>query len=93
MNDSGVRSVYLPRGEWVDLWSGEQFAGPRWLRDVASPPDQIPVFVRKSARIPLYPDPVRSTDEMNLDRTIDLVIDNTFTGLARSALGSSLGWR
>lgn len=91
LNDSGVRSVYLPKGEWVDFWTGEQFHGPRWLADRASPLDRIPVFARKNARIPVYPEAVLSTDEMDLSRTRSLVMDNTYQGLARSFIGPLIG--
>ena len=91
LNDSGVRSVYLPKGEWVDFWTGEQFQGPRWINNLASTPGRIPVFVRKNARIPVYPDAVLCTDEMDLSRTITLVMDNTYQGLARSPIGPMIG--
>lgn len=41
-------TVYLPDGEWVDLWSGEHHPGPR-LITVDAPLQQIPVFVRQAA--------------------------------------------
>jgi alpha-glucosidase (family GH31 glycosyl hydrolase) len=38
-------SLYLPQGEWVDAWTGQQHAGGRTVtRDV--PVDIIPVYVR-----------------------------------------------
>lgn len=36
--------VYLPRGEWVDPWTGEELAGPT-VTTRAAPIDQIPVYV------------------------------------------------
>ena len=91
MNDSGIRSVYLPKGEWVDFWTGEQFQGPRWINNLASALDRIPVYARKNASIPVYPEAVLCTDEMELDRTIQLVMDNTYQGLARSPIGPMIG--
>lgn len=42
---ASAREVYLPPGEWVDLWSGSPFEG---LRVVIAPAplERIPVFVR-----------------------------------------------
>ncbi|SDH84070.1 TIM-barrel domain-containing protein [Nonomuraea jiangxiensis] len=50
----GVRRVYLPRGEWADYWTGEVLAGPCYV-EVAKPLDQIPLFVRYGALIPVTP--------------------------------------
>jgi alpha-glucosidase (family GH31 glycosyl hydrolase) len=43
-----TRSVRLPPGDWVDLWSGAAFTGDRWLVAPA-PLARIPVFVRADA--------------------------------------------
>jgi alpha-D-xyloside xylohydrolase len=45
------RDVYLPEGEWVDWWTGEVHSGRSMLR-VATPLDQLPLFVRRGALIP-----------------------------------------
>lgn len=37
--------IYLPAGEWVDLWSGEPHSGAEVIRNV--PIDVIPVYVRE----------------------------------------------
>ncbi|MBX3309917.1 MAG: hypothetical protein KF739_05720 [Cryobacterium sp.] len=40
--------TYLPRGEWVDAWTGQSFAGEQVVsRSV--PIDEIPVYVRASS--------------------------------------------
>jgi len=41
-------AVYLPAGEWVDVWSGERHVGRR-LVTVDAPLQQIPVFAREAA--------------------------------------------
>lgn len=48
----GVRDVYLPEGEWVDYWTGEVHTGSRYVR-VGKPLEQIPLFVRHGALIPV----------------------------------------
>ncbi|MDF2733076.1 MAG: putative glycosidase [Desertimonas sp.] len=46
--------VYLPTGDWVDLWTGEPVAGSAWLRrDV--PWEVIPVYCRRAAADALRP--------------------------------------
>jgi len=91
MNEAGVRDVYLPTGDWVDLWTGTELSGPRWLKDVASPLEHMPVYIRAGARIPIYPDPVASTADMDLDRTTTLVFDETYSGIGHSILGKLTG--
>ncbi|MCE3261071.1 MAG: alpha-glucosidase [Pseudoduganella sp.] len=54
------KDVYLPAGsDWYNFWTNEKLAGGRWVR-VAAPIDQIPVFVRAGAILPLGAD-VQST--------------------------------
>lgn len=46
------RDIYLPEGTWFDLWTGEKYCGKRTVT-YHCPLDQIPVFVRESAAIPV----------------------------------------
>ena len=80
MNSRGRRDIYLPEGEWVDFFIGECVAGGRWYYDVETPLERMPVYVHPGARIPLYPDEVDSTDEMDPSRVILCYIDNNFKG-------------
>jgi alpha-D-xyloside xylohydrolase len=41
----------------------------------------MPVFVRPGASIPLYPEDVDCTDEMDMTKTTQLVIDEAFKGI------------
>jgi hypothetical protein len=52
----GARSrlVRLPRGDWIEAWSGERVAGGR-LVDVPGPLHAIPVWVRSGAIIVTLP--------------------------------------
>ena len=44
--DSGnFRSIYLPEGNWTNLWTGEKYKGGRTLTAYRVPDDEIPVFV------------------------------------------------
>ncbi|HEY5078871.1 MAG TPA: TIM-barrel domain-containing protein [Opitutaceae bacterium] len=59
------RSVYFPRGTWVDWDTGVDYAGGReWV--VAAPQNRIPVAVRAGAIIPMAPD-MRNTGEKPWD--------------------------
>jgi alpha-glucosidase len=49
-----TRRLYLPTGEWCYFWSGERFQGGRWV-DVRAPLDELPLFVRGGAILPLGP--------------------------------------
>jgi alpha-D-xyloside xylohydrolase len=87
LNPEGVRDVYLPQGEWVDFWTGKQIRGPVILKQVKSPLQRIPVYVIKDAEIRVYPEKVLCTDEMNLDRAVDLTFDDAYKGFSDSLLG------
>lgn len=45
---------YLPKGEWVDYWTGESFKGSKEY-DFDIKLSEIPIFIRKGAVIPHYP--------------------------------------
>lgn len=49
---TGTRTVYLPEGDWVDWWSGEVHKGLRHVM-VRTPLEQVPLFVRRGAVIPV----------------------------------------
>lgn len=57
--DAGAtaRAVYLPAGSWYDFWSDGLLAGGRWLPAYPAPQENIPVFVRAGAVLPLALDP------------------------------------
>ncbi len=40
------RSIYLPEGEWMDIWTGGRFTGPAEFREFEARKDRIPVFVK-----------------------------------------------
>ena len=49
------RRVYLPRGEWIDFWTGEAVSGGRELVAPA-PLGRIPVWVRRGSIVVTYPE-------------------------------------
>ncbi len=81
MNADNQRDIYLPAGEWVHFLTGEHFEGGRWYDHVEVPFDQMPVFVRPGASIPMYPHDVDSTDDMDLSESVTIEITNHFKGI------------
>ncbi len=58
MTDANTRRVvYLPKGEWVDFWTGTAVSGERTLV-VDAPTEMIPVFARAGAVLPEIPEDV-----------------------------------
>ena len=48
------RKTYLPAGStWKDAWTGQVFTGGQWLQ-VDAPLDQIPLFLRGEADLPIW---------------------------------------
>lgn len=75
MNSENIRDIYLPKGEWVHFFTREVYNGDRWLRNVEVPLDTIPVFVKRGAKIPMYPIKVANTDEMRKDKVVEICFD------------------
>lgn len=73
MNSENKRDIYLPEGTWVHFFSREVFEGERWLKNVEVPLDEIPVFVKHGAIIPLYPENVQCTDEMDMSKVQEVI--------------------
>ena len=76
MNSENRRDIYLPEGQWVNFFTGERLQGGRWLKEVYVPLEEMPVYVRENAVIPIYPEEVNCTDEMDLSKSIALRIDH-----------------
>jgi hypothetical protein len=55
--DARDRVVYFPPGEWVDYWTGETHEGPD-SDSIASPLDNVPLFVRSGSILPTLDMPV-----------------------------------
>ena len=68
MNSDDRRDIYLPEGEWVDIFSGERFQGPTWLKKKDVPLDTMPVFCRPGTEISVYEPEVESTDDIDFSK-------------------------
>ncbi len=92
LNDRHERKVYLPAGEWVDFWNGETFSGPVWVERKDIPLDQMPLYCRVGTSVPVYPELVLSTDEMDMGKVRMLEMDESFSGWLGSEDARRLGW-
>jgi len=54
-DESGRRSIYLPKGKWVNYWNGKEYDGPITLYYKA-PLRILPLFVKGDSIIPLGPE-------------------------------------
>ncbi len=57
IDENTSRVVYLPAGEWINLFTGDRFTGPLSVV-VTAPADTIPVFARRGAILPKIPEDV-----------------------------------
>ena len=57
VDENTSRPVYLPKGEWLNLFTGEAFPGGRTILAKAAP-DTIPVYARKGTILPKIPEDV-----------------------------------
>lgn len=48
--------IYLPKGTWVDYWSGRTYTGPTTINGYSAPLDKLPLFVRGGAIVPMWPE-------------------------------------
>ena len=81
MNSENKRDIYLPKGLWVNFFTGERLEGGRWYYDVKVPLDQMPVFARPGALIKMYPDDVDCTDQMDLGKAVTIEITKDYKGI------------
>lgn len=86
MNSQNRRDVYLPEGIWVNLFSGEITEGNCWLNGFECPLDEMPVWVRYGAEVPVYPHRVSNTEEMDLSKAVVVKFDENYRGIGESVL-------
>lgn len=81
MNSENRRDVYLPDGIWRNLFTGEKLEGGRWIYGMEVPLDMMPVYVCDGAVLPVYPEQVDCTDQMDFTKTLEIKADDTFKGI------------
>ncbi|MCP3817226.1 NPCBM/NEW2 domain-containing protein [Streptomyces sp. A3M-1-3] len=47
--------IYLPKGTWIDYWSGRTYEGPVTVDGYSAPLDTLPLFVKAGATVPMWP--------------------------------------
>ncbi len=87
LSREGVRDVYLPVGKWVNFWTGECLDGGREIKNINSDLAHMPIFVKFGASLPVYPEYVSCTDEMDMQKTLQICFDENYTGFKNSLLG------
>ena len=92
MNSENKRDVYLPNGKWVNLFSGEIIEGGKWLKNLEVPMDEMPVWAKYGANIPMYPEKVDSTDDMDFTKNVRIIFDESFNGIRNQSLNNILGF-
>mgnify|MGYP001772532504 CR=1 FL=1 len=66
--EGGRRLVYLPRGTWIEYFTGRELSGPAWV-EVSYDLDKFPIFVKANSIVPM------------LDHDAAYVEDGPFDGL------------
>ena len=86
------RDVYLPNGNWIDLWTGQTVRGPvatNWPAPLA----QIPAFYRDDTITPLGPDVASSQFDDCTQRGLRIYCGTKATGTVYDDDGNSNGYR
>jgi hypothetical protein len=92
------RRVYLPPGEWIDLWSHQAVVGGREAIAPA-PRDRIPVWVRRGSIVVTYPAEHVAAglgDTSESERPLEATLWGTPRlghAMARLADGTRIRWR
>ena len=71
--------VYLPNGQWIDLFTHERIKGGRWVKRKIEL-DKIPVFIRQNKMIPMLTKIPENIEEKyeNLDVIVCMLPGRTF---------------
>lgn len=75
LNKGWKKNVYLPEGLWIDYRDGRRILGPVMLPAVPITLEDIPVFVRAGAIVPMYPEMLVLGDKPFDPITLDLYPD------------------
>ena len=90
MNPDNKRDIYLPEGKWINLFDGSLVTGNKWLKDFEVSLEEMPVWVKYGAKIPVYPENVRCTDDMDLSKSEIIEFDDSYAGIYKSKIGKIL---
>lgn len=79
---SDTRTVFLPEGSWIDVWSGKRYAGPATVT-VTHPIETSPVFVREGALVVLAQNMSNTNEKVWDSLTLDVYPSVNFSAEAR----------
>jgi alpha-glucosidase len=74
-NADEVKSgIYLPKGRWIDYWTGKVYQGPTTVNGYHAPLDTLPLFVKAGAVVPMWKSGINNATEQGFgDRlTVDI---------------------
>jgi hypothetical protein len=54
-NPATARQMWIPPGDWINAWNGQIVSGPMTITNL-TPLEQIPLFIRSGAVLPLAPE-------------------------------------
>jgi alpha-glucosidase (family GH31 glycosyl hydrolase) len=91
------RRTYLPRGEWIDWWSGERIQGGDWI-EADAPLQRIPLWVRAGSIVVTYPESevTRGLGEDDSRRSLEATLwgePRLGHAAVRLADGTRISWR
>jgi alpha-D-xyloside xylohydrolase len=87
MNPFNKRDIYLPSGKWINLFNGKVQTGSQWLKDYKVSLEEMPVWVRYGAKVPVCAEHVKCTNEMDLSKSVIIQFDKSFKGIYKSVIG------
>jgi alpha-D-xyloside xylohydrolase len=71
---SDRRTVYLPKGKWIDYWTGEEYEGPTVLH-LKVPLEIIPLYIKMDSIIPMGPEMSYVGEKPFDPLTLDIWVD------------------
>ncbi|UCE20240.1 MAG: DUF5110 domain-containing protein [Gemmatimonadota bacterium] len=84
------KTVYLPRGEWIDYWTKDIYT--QGYHTVPSPLDVMPLFIKAGAIIPMGPE-MDYSDQIPLDTlTLDIYPSGFSSAIVYEDDGKSCGY-
>ena len=78
-NGDAQRSVFIPDGMWMDIWTGETYVGPKTIQ-VSHSLETSPVFVRKGSVITLADNMLNTSEKDWSHLTLDVYPSVDFDG-------------
>lgn len=79
---SDTRTVFLPEGSWIDVWSGKRYVGPATV-EVTHPIETSPIFVREGALVVLAENMINTSEKLWDNLTLDVYPSINFEAYTR----------